>query len=63
MSAIVVPWLIIVVLLVLVGIVALLAAVRARLAKPWKITLFVFGLLMLGASIYGCLLLIGIAVP
>lgn len=51
MSTLVISWVIIAILLVLVGIVLILASIKAHLAKPWKIVLGCIGILTLGAGL------------
>lgn len=59
----VVPWTVIAVILVLVGIVLIVAGVKSHFSKLWKIVLSIIGVLTIGLGLYWFLFLVGISIP
>lgn len=58
--AVIVPWVIIAVILLVVGIVLIVAALNGKFSKVWTVVLTVIGLATIGAGTYWFLFLVGL---
>lgn len=58
--AVIVPWVVIAVILVVVGIVLIVAALNGKFSKFWTVVLTVIGLATVGAGLYWFLFLVGL---
>ncbi|WP_125711461.1 hypothetical protein [Lacticaseibacillus porcinae] len=57
---VIVPWVIIAVILVVVGIVLIVAALNGKFSKVWTMVLTVIGLATVGAGLYWFIFLVGL---
>lgn len=61
--SIIVPWLVIALILIAVGVVLIVAGVKSRFATYWKVALSVIGVATIGLGLYCLLFLVGLSIP
>jgi hypothetical protein len=61
--SVIIPWVVIAVILVVVGIVLIIAAVKSHFAKVWKMVLGVIAVATICLGLYWLLFLVGIGIP
>lgn len=59
----VVPWIMIAVLVVFIGVVLILEGVKVRLVIGLRLLLVVIGILLIGSGLYWQLILVGLTIP
>lgn len=63
MPMIVVLWTTVAILLIFIGVMLIIASIKARFSLIWKLLLSLIGILTIGIGLYWCLFLVGIAIP
>jgi uncharacterized membrane protein YuzA (DUF378 family) len=58
--SVIIPWAVIAVILVVVGIVLIVAALNGKFSKLWTVVLTIIGLATVGAGLYWFLFLVGL---
>ncbi|WP_127848541.1 hypothetical protein [Lacticaseibacillus hulanensis] len=60
MYSVVIPWAIIAIILMLVGITVVVAGIKAQFSAGWKVVLSVLGVVTFAAGTYWLLILVGL---